>query len=205
MSFFLNIYKLVKVLKIVSKMPNMAQKCSKWLKNAQNGSKMLKMGQKWPIFSFSTRRLAVDLQLLELSQSVRLLECALYVGFHKTWIQCSALIYRLIKAYPYLYVVTKAFSDLSLTNSKTIGGHSWYIKRVGSCMTNINIKEVLSEKFRTQWISGITNGQDRHDGSWVINTRSVGLLLKISLSPKFFPRSLGFFPGWSLNEFAYQK
>ena len=45
----------------------MTKNRQKWLKNAKNASKMLKIAQKCNFFSFSTRRFAVALQLLELS------------------------------------------------------------------------------------------------------------------------------------------
>ena len=46
----------------------MTENHQKWLKNAKNVSKMLKIAQKCIFFRFSTRRFAVALQLLELSQ-----------------------------------------------------------------------------------------------------------------------------------------
>ena len=54
-----------------SKYLQIGQSFKKCLKNAQNGSKMLKIAQKWPIFWFSTRRFAGDLPLLELSHQMR--------------------------------------------------------------------------------------------------------------------------------------
>ena len=45
----------------------MTENRQKWLKNAKNVSKMLKIAQKCIFFRFSTRRFAVALQLLELS------------------------------------------------------------------------------------------------------------------------------------------
>ena len=54
-----------------SKYLQIVQSFKKCLKNAQNGSKMLKIAQKWPIFLFSTRSFADDLPLLELSQNIR--------------------------------------------------------------------------------------------------------------------------------------
>ena len=50
----------------------MTKNRQKWLKNAKNASKMLKIAQKCNFFSFSTRRFAVALQLLELSLRLRL-------------------------------------------------------------------------------------------------------------------------------------
>ena len=49
----------------------MTKNRKKWLKNAKNASKMLKIAQKCNFFSFSTRRFAVALQLLELSPVLR--------------------------------------------------------------------------------------------------------------------------------------
>ena len=48
----------------------MTKNRQKWLKNAKNASKMLKIAQKCNFFSFSTRRFAVALQLLELSHII---------------------------------------------------------------------------------------------------------------------------------------
>ena len=48
----------------------MTENRQKWLKNAKNVSKMLKIAQKCIFFRFSTRRFAVALQLLELSPPI---------------------------------------------------------------------------------------------------------------------------------------